>query len=100
MTILSAWLMCAALIFSIGLYGILTHGSRLGRLLSVELMANAVHLNLVALGQHRGDETGQVMAFVGIGLTLVSISLGLALIMAIDRDPHAAQTETQSEQMP
>jgi len=82
---LNHWLLLAAAMFCIGMIGLLTRRNAVAVLLSVEVMANAVNLNLVAIGQHRGDETGQVMALFGIALTVAEVVVGLAVIILIHR---------------
>ena len=55
---LSSYLVLAALVFSIGLFGVLTRRNAVGILLGIELMLNAVNINLVAFARYNGDLTG------------------------------------------
>jgi NADH:ubiquinone oxidoreductase subunit K len=94
---LTHWMLLSALMFSVGLMGLLTRKNAVALLLSVEVMANAVNLNLVAIGQHRGDETGQVMALFGIALTVAEVVVGLAIIILIHRLNKTIELDEISE---
>jgi NADH-quinone oxidoreductase subunit K len=82
---LQAWLLLSAVLFSTGVFGILTRRSALGILLGIELMVNAININLVAFGFARGDHTGQVIALFGIALTVAEVAVGLALLIQMSR---------------
>ncbi len=82
---LQAWLLLSAVLFSTGIYGVLTRRNGLAILLSIELMVNAINLNLVAFGWARGDHTGQVIALFGIALTVAEVAVGLALLIQMSR---------------
>ena len=59
---LSAYLTLAAVLFCIGLYGVLTRKNIIAVLISVELMANAVNINLIAFARFSEDLLGQAVA--------------------------------------
>lgn len=82
---LAAWLILAAGLFSIGLYGVTSRRGALGILLSVELMANAVNLLFVAFGRYRGDQLGQVFTLFAVALTVAEVVIGLALVILLHR---------------
>ncbi len=94
---LSAWLLLSAALFSTGIFGLLTRKHAIGLLLSVELMANAVNLNLVAFGFFRGDLMGQVIALFGIALTVAEVVVGLALIIQLHRHNKAIDVDAARE---
>ena len=94
---LTHWLLLSAFLFCIGLAGLLTRRNAVAILLSVEVMANAVNLNLVAFGQHRGDDTGQVMALFGIALTVAEVVVGLAIIILLHRVKKTIELDQMSE---
>lgn len=94
---LSAWLLLSAALFSTGLFGLLTRKHAIGLLLSVELMANAVNLNLVAFGFFRGDLMGQVIALFGIALTVAEVVVGLGLIIQLHRHNKAVDVDAARE---
>ena len=78
-------LLLAALLFAIGVFGLLTRRNAIGILLSVELMANAVNINLVAFSRLHGGPTGQVFALFAIALTVAEVAIGLALVILMSR---------------
>ena len=78
-------LLLAALLFAIGVFGLRTRRNAIGILLSVELMANAVNINLVAFSRLHGGATGQVFALFAIALTVAEVAVGLALVILMAR---------------
>jgi len=82
---LAAWVILAAGLFSIGLYGVTSRRGAIGILLSVELMANAVNLLFVAFGRYRGDHLGQVFTLFAVALTVAEVVIGLALVILLHR---------------
>ena len=77
----------AALLFSIGVYGVLARRNAVLVLLSVELMLNAVNLNLVAFDTYLRDElhAGQVLTLFVITVAAAEIGLGLAVVLLVFR---------------
>jgi NADH-quinone oxidoreductase subunit K len=82
---LSAYLALAALVFAIGLFGVLTRRNAIGILLGIELMLNAVNINLVAFSRFRADLTGVIFALFTIAITVAEIAVGLAIVIMIFR---------------
>jgi NADH-quinone oxidoreductase subunit K len=82
---LEAYLVLAALVFAIGLFGVLTRRNAVGILLGVELMLNAVNINLVAFARFHGDLVGLVFTLFTIAITVAEVGLGLAIVIAIFR---------------
>jgi NADH-quinone oxidoreductase subunit K len=82
---LSAYLVVAALVFAIGLFGVLTRRNAVGILLGIELMLNAVNINLVAFAHLHGDVTGLLFALFTIAITVAEIAVGLAIVIVIFR---------------
>jgi NADH-quinone oxidoreductase subunit K len=82
---LSAYLVLAALVFTIGLFGVLTRRNAIGILLGVELMLNAVNINLVAFSRFNADLAGLVFTLFTIAITVTEIGVGLAIVIAIFR---------------
>ncbi|NOY24864.1 MAG: NADH-quinone oxidoreductase subunit NuoK [Oligoflexia bacterium] len=82
---LSAWLILAGVLFSVGVYGVLSRRNLIAILCSVELMANAVNINLVAFSRFHGDTLGQAFALFGIALTVAEVGVGLAIVMLVYR---------------
>ena len=90
-------LLLGAALFSIGLYGVLTRRNIIGLLVAVELMANAVNLNLIAFSRYHGDETGQVFALFTIALTVAEVAVGLAIVILLHRSRRAVMHEHASD---
>ena len=84
---LSWYLILAALIFCIGLYGALARRNALAILLAIELMLNAVNINLVAFWRYIAPEmvSGQVFALMVFAVAAAEAAVGLALIISIYR---------------
>ena len=82
---LSAYLELAAVVFAIGLFGVLTRRNAVGILLGIELMLNAVNINLVAFSRFRADLTGVVFTLFTIAITVAEVAVGLAIVIVIFR---------------
>ena len=81
-------LFVAAVLFSIGVYGVLARRNAILVLMSVELMLNAVNLNLVAFDAylHDGLASGQVLTLFVITIAAAEIGLGLAIVLLVFRN--------------
>jgi NADH-quinone oxidoreductase subunit K len=82
---LQGYLVLAALVFAIGLFGVLTRRNAIGILLGIELMLNAVNINLVAFARFNGDLAGLVFTLFTISITVAEVAVGLAIAIAIFR---------------
>ncbi len=82
---LQGWLLLAAALFCIGVFGLLTRRNAVGILASVELMANAVNINLVAFSHYNGHGEGQVFALFATAITVAEVVVGLALVILLYR---------------
>jgi NADH-quinone oxidoreductase subunit K len=78
---LNAYLILAAIIFSIGLIGFMTRRSIIMMLLCVELMLNAVNITLISLSHYMQDFMGQVIALLIIANAGAGMATGLALLI-------------------
>ncbi|MFJ9685749.1 NADH-quinone oxidoreductase subunit NuoK [Streptomyces bacillaris] len=98
----------AALLFCTGLYGVLARRNAILVLMSVELMLNAVNLNLVAFDVWLRDtlHSGQALTLFTIAIAAAEIGIGLAIVLAvyrnrgssdIDRLRDTAETETGTD---
>ncbi|WP_214103477.1 NADH-quinone oxidoreductase subunit NuoK [Acrocarpospora catenulata] len=78
----------AALLFSIGVYGVLARRNTILVLMSVELMLNAVNLNLVAFDVWLRDvlHGGQVLTLFVIVIAAAEVGIGLAIVLAVYRN--------------
>ncbi len=87
MSLLHFQLLSAAL-FSIGVYGVLARRSAVLILLALELMLNAVNINLIAFAAYseRAQATGQVIAIFVITVAAAEVGLAMAIILRLFRD--------------
>jgi NADH:ubiquinone oxidoreductase subunit K len=76
----------SAALFSVGVYGVLARRNAVLVLMSIELMLNAVNVNLVAFAQRLGDLTGQVFALFVIAVAAAEVGIGLAIVILIYRN--------------
>ena len=81
-------LVFAAFLFSAGVYGVLARRNAVMVLMSIELMLNAVNVNLVAFSQFLRDTvlTGQVFALFVITVAAAEVGIGLAIVILIYRN--------------
>ncbi len=79
------YLIIAAIIFTIGAYGIITQRSGIKILMSIELMLNAANLNLVAFSSFNGNPAGQVFALFSIAIAAAEAGIGFAILVALFR---------------
>jgi NADH-quinone oxidoreductase subunit K len=84
---LSWYLIFAALLFCIGLFGVLTRKNAIAILMGVELMLNAVNVNLLAFWRYSDPSkvAGQAFAIIVFAVAAAEVAVGLALIISIYR---------------
>ena len=83
---LNYYLILAAFLFCTGAYGVLARRNSVLVLMSVELMLNAVNLNLVAFSAQARDVSGQVFALFVITIAAAEVGVGLAIVLLIYRN--------------
>ncbi|MEX2556800.1 MAG: NADH-quinone oxidoreductase subunit NuoK [Actinomycetota bacterium] len=84
-----AWVLTlGALLFSIGIYGVLARRNAVLVLMSIELMLNAVNINLIAFGSFFQDQlaVGQIFALFVIAVAAAEVGIGLAIVLMIYRN--------------
>ena len=87
----------AGLLFCIGVYGVLARRNAILVLMSLELMLNAVSVNLVAFSQVRGDITGQVFALFVIAVAAAEVGIGLAIVILLFRNRRTVDIDEADE---
>jgi len=87
------YLVVSALLFSLGLFGVLARRNLLVIYMSLELMLNAANLALVAFSRYHANLKGQVMVFFIITVAAAEVAVGLALIVALYRRRGTAHVE-------
>lgn len=85
MTPLQTCLLLSSAMFCLGVYGLSTRQNAIGILLSVELMMNAVNVNLVAFSHFTGASDGPVFTVFVIALAVAEVVVGLALVILLYR---------------
>jgi NADH:ubiquinone oxidoreductase subunit K len=83
---LNQFLMLAAALFCIGVYGVIARKNGVMVLMSIELILNAVNINLVAFSTMTGALSGQVFALFVIAVAAAEVGVGLAIVLAIFRN--------------
>ena len=83
---LTILLIFAAFLFAAGVYGVLARRNAVLVLMSIELMLNAVNVNLVAFAQYLKDLTGQIFALFVITVAAGEVGIGLAIVILIYRN--------------
>ncbi len=79
------YLSLSAVLFVIGVLGVLLRRNAIVVFMSIELMLNAVNLTLVAFGQSMGDVAGQILVFFVISVAAAEAAVGLAIVIALFR---------------
>ncbi|KAF5425937.1 MAG: F(420)H(2) dehydrogenase subunit K [ANME-2 cluster archaeon HR1] len=82
---ISYFLIVSAIVFCIGVYGVMTLRSGIMIMMCVELMINSANVNLVAFSSHFGQMNGQVFALFCIALAAAEAAIGFAILMSIFR---------------
>jgi NADH-quinone oxidoreductase subunit K len=82
---LTHYLLLAAVLFSIGVMGVLTRKNLIVILMSVELMLNAVNLTFVSVARYTADLSGQVIVFFVMCVAAAEVAVGLAILISIWR---------------
>jgi NADH-quinone oxidoreductase subunit K len=90
---LEHYMIVSALLFGIGLFGVLVRRNLLLIYMSIELMLNAANLAFVALSRFNNHLDGQIMVFFIIAVAAAEVSVGLALIVALYRRRQTAHVE-------
>ncbi|MBN2508340.1 MAG: NADH-quinone oxidoreductase subunit NuoK [Verrucomicrobia bacterium] len=90
---LEHYLGVSALLFGLGLVGVLLRGNLILMYLSLELMLNAASLALVAFDRFNGTRNGQILVFFIITVAAAEVAVGLALLVALYRKRQTAQVE-------
>ena len=83
---LNQFLLLSAILFSTGVYGVLAKRNAVLVLMSIELILNAVNINLVAFGAHNGTIAGAVFALFVIAVAAAEVGVGLAIVLLIYRN--------------
>jgi len=96
--LLNQFLILAAAMFALGVYGLLVRRNIVLILLSVELMLNSVNINLVAFESYlrSSDAVGQVFAIFVITVAAAEVGIGLAIVLMIFRNRRSSNVDDLS----
>jgi NAD(P)H-quinone oxidoreductase subunit 4L len=83
---ITEYLLLSAFLFCTGIYGVLARRNGVLVLMSIELMLNAVNINLVAFSARLSDAAGQVFALFVIAIAAAEVGVGLAIVLLIYRN--------------
>ena len=83
---LSYYLGLSAILFAIGVAGVLTRRNAIVVFMCIELMLNSVNLTLIAFSAALGDITGQVLVFFVMAVAAAEAAVGLAIVIALFRN--------------
>jgi NADH-quinone oxidoreductase subunit K len=96
---LTWWLNISAALFCVGLYGALSRRNAIAILMGIELMLNAVNINLIAFWRYfvPASAAGQVFAIIVITVAAAEAAVGLAIVIAVYRRHHTVIVEEVDE---
>ena len=96
---LTAYLIVAAVLFGIGVYTVVAQRSAVMMLMGVELLLNAIGLNLIAFWRfvQPGDYSAQIFTIVIITVGAVEMAIGLAIMMMLYRNQRTQQVDDYQE---
>lgn len=89
----AAYLVLSAILFTIGVIGVLVRRNAIVVFMSIELMLNAANLTLVTFARMHGQLDGQLVAFFVMVVAAAEVVIGLAIIMAIFRTRRSASVD-------
>lgn len=92
------YLALAAILFSIGLFGVLTRRNTIGILMSLELLFNAANINFVTFNRYVATEslTGQLFAIFIVVIAAAEAAVGLAIVLLVYRNWRGIETDNFS----
>ncbi len=95
--LVNQFLMLAAVMFSIGVYGVIARKNAVLVLMSIELILNAVNLNLIAFAMRTGTADGHTFALYVIAVAAAEVGVGLAMVLLMYRNRRSIGLEELSE---
>ncbi|PIE31445.1 MAG: NADH-quinone oxidoreductase subunit NuoK [Ilumatobacter coccineus] len=91
------YLILAAILFSIGVFGVIARRNAVMVLMSVELILNSVNLNLIGFSRLHGGVDGQVLSLFVIAIAAAEVGVGLAMVLMIYRNRRSIALDELSE---
>jgi NADH-quinone oxidoreductase subunit K len=94
---LSWYMVLSIAVFSIGVFGFLSRRNIILMFMSIELMLNAVNINLIAMSHYLQDLRGQILAFFVIAVAAAEAAIGLAIVIALFRNKATSHVDDVKE---
>ena len=94
---LSWYMILSMVVFTIGVFGFLSRRNIIIMFMSIELMLNAVNINLISLSHYLQDLRGQILAFFVIAVAASEAAIGLAIVIALFRNKATAHVDEMKE---
>lgn len=91
------FLLLAAILFCIGVFGVIARRNAVMVLMSVELILNSVNLNLIAFGLMNNNVDGQVFALFVIAIAAAEVGVGLGMVLLVYRNRRSISLDELSE---
>jgi NADH:ubiquinone oxidoreductase subunit K len=96
--LINEFLLLGAVLFCIGVYGVIVRKNAVLVLMSIELILNSVNINLLAFALRKGgDATGHVFALYVIAVAAAEVGVGLGLVLLIFRNRRSISLDELSE---
>jgi len=95
--VIGEYLTLSALLFTIGVVGVLVRRNTIVVFMCIELMLNAVNLTFVALSRHLGNLDGQIAVFFVMVVAAAEAAVGLAIIISVFRSIQSVESTDSSE---
>jgi NADH-quinone oxidoreductase subunit K len=91
------YMVLSMVVFAIGVFGFLARKNIIIIFMSVELMLNAVNINLISMSHYLQDLRGQILAFFVIAVAAAEAAIGLAIVIALFRNKATAHVDEIKE---
>ena len=95
--LVNQFLLLAAVLFCIGVYGVIARKNAVLVLMSIELILNAVNLNLIAFALRNGSSDGHTFALYVIAIAAAEVGVGLGLVLLVYRNRKTISLDDLSE---
>ena len=95
--LVNQFLFLAALLFCIGVYGVIARKNAVLVLMSIELILNAVNLNFVAFALRNGNADGHTFALYIIAIAAAEVGVGLAMVLLVYRNRRSIGLDELAE---
>ena len=95
--LINQFLLLGAFLFATGVYGVLARRNAVLVLMSIELILNAVNINLIAFGAIHGSIAGSVFALFVIAIAAAEVGVGLAIVLLIYRNRGSVDLDDMAE---